>query len=54
MDIDPKTIVTYPLFTLILYLVLNRLFDLPLWTLFIALFLSFLYIAVVIIIELKK
>ncbi|GAB2489728.1 hypothetical protein GCM10008929_12700 [Alkalibacterium psychrotolerans] len=54
MDIDPKTIVTYPLFTLILYLVLNQLFDLPLWTLFIALFLSFLYIIVVIIIELNK
>ncbi|MCC5889805.1 MAG: hypothetical protein JJU01_04485 [Alkalibacterium sp.] len=54
MEIDPKTIVTYPLFTLVIYLILNWLFDLPLWTLFIALFLSFLYIAVVIIIELKK
>lgn len=54
MDIDPKTIVTYPLFTLLLYLLLNWLFDLPLWTLFFALFVSFLYIFIVIIIELKK
>jgi len=54
MDIDPKTIVTVPLFTLVIYLLLSLVFDMPLWTIFIALFLAFLYIVVVIIVELFK
>lgn len=54
MDIDPKTIVTYPLFTLVIYLLLNLIFDLPVWTVFIALFIIVLYFIVIIIIELFK
>ncbi|WP_177244048.1 hypothetical protein ACO1PF_04455 [Alkalibacterium sp. f15] len=54
MDIDPKTIVTYPLFTFVIYLLLSLVFDLPLWTVFIALFIVFLYFIVIIIIELYK
>ncbi|MCC5895380.1 hypothetical protein [Alkalibacterium olivapovliticus] len=54
MEIDPKTIVWYPLYTLLIYFILSLFFDLPFWTLFLVLFLVFLYIVVIIIIELKK
>ncbi|WP_161878521.1 hypothetical protein [Alkalibacterium sp. MB6] len=54
MDIDPKTIVYYPLFTLVLYLILAQVFSLPFWTIFIAIGLAFLYIIIIVIIELHK
>lgn len=54
MDIDPKTIVTVPFFTLVIYLLLSLVIDMPFWTIFIALFIVFLYIIIVIIVELFK
>lgn len=54
MDIDPKTIVTYPLFTLVIYLILHQVFDLPPWTVFIALFIIVVFIIAIIVIELFK
>lgn len=54
MDIDPKTIVWYPLFTFVIYAILNVLFNLSLWTIFIAVGIVVLYYIVIIIIELNK
>lgn len=54
MDIDPKTIVTYPLFTLVIYLILHLIFDLPTWTVFIALFIIAVFFIAIILIELFK
>ncbi|SEI60627.1 hypothetical protein SAMN04488113_10536 [Alkalibacterium gilvum] len=54
MDIDPKTIVTVPLFTLVLYLFLSFIVNLPLWTICIPLFISFIYIIMIIVVELYK
>lgn len=53
-DLDPKTLVWYPLFSFVLFLILYILFDIPVWIFFLLLFLSFVYLAVLILIELKR
>lgn len=54
MEIDPKTIVWYPFFTFVTYVLLSLVFEWPIWSLFIALGIVFLYYIVIIIIELNK
>lgn len=54
MEIDPKTIVWYPFFTFVIYVLLSLVFEWPMWSLFIALGIVCLYYIVIIIIELKK
>ncbi len=53
-DFDPKTLVWYPLFSLILFLILYLGFDVPFYTLFILLFLIIVYYLIFIIYEMKR
>lgn len=53
-DLDPKTLVWYPFFSFVFFLILYILFDIPVWIFYLLLFLSFVYLGVFILIELKR
>ncbi|WP_225743087.1 hypothetical protein [Marinilactibacillus sp. Marseille-P9653] len=53
-EIDSKTLVWYPLFSFILFLILYLFFNIPFWTFFIVLFAVILYYALFIYIEIKR
>lgn len=53
-ELDPKTLVAYPLSSMVLFLIAHLIFDIPLVFFFILLGLNVLYVIVFIVIEVNR